>query len=56
VVGVQALGIIGGAIAAVGGLVALRWGWRLVVPTGVPVDPRAGTPRDAIALGGSAPG
>jgi predicted MFS family arabinose efflux permease len=56
VVGVQALGVIGGAIAAVGGLVALRWGWRLVVPTGVAVDPRAGTPRDAVALGGSAPG
>ena len=56
VISVQALGIVGGAIAAVGGLVALRLGWRLAVPTGVAADPRAGTPRDAIALGGSAPG
>lgn len=56
VVGVQALGMIGGGVAAFGGVIALWLGWRLTVPTGVPVDPRAGTPRDAIALGGSAPG
>jgi len=56
VVGVQLLGVLGGVAAAIGGLVALRLGWRLAVPAPVPVDPTAGTPRDAIALGGSAPG
>lgn len=56
VVGVQLLGVLGGVVAAIGGLVALRWGWRLTVPAPVPVDPRAGMPREAIALGGSAPG
>lgn len=55
-VGVQLLGVLGGAVAAIGGLVALRLGRRLVVPARVPVDPTAGTSRDAIALGGSAPG
>jgi len=55
-VGVQLLGVIGGVVAALGGLVALRLGWRLAVPAPGPVDPTAGTPRDAIALGGSAPG
>ncbi|MFA5885021.1 MAG: MFS transporter [Acidimicrobiia bacterium] len=56
VVGVQLLGVLGGAVAAIGGLVALRVGWRLVVPAAGPVDPTAGSSRDAIALGGSAPG
>lgn len=56
VVGVQVLGVVGGAIAAAGGLVALGLARRLVVPGPGPVDPTAGSPRDAIALGGSAPG
>lgn len=56
VVGVQALGVLGGVAAAIGGLVALRLGWRLAVPAPVPVDPTAGSSRDAVALGGSAPG
>jgi len=56
VVGVQFLGIAGGMVAAVGGLVALRVGWGLAVPPPGPVDPTAGSSRDAVALGGSAPG
>jgi predicted MFS family arabinose efflux permease len=57
IVSVQALGIGGGACAVVGGLVALRFARRLPVPRAVPVEPAAGTTsRDAIALGGSAPG
>jgi predicted MFS family arabinose efflux permease len=56
VVGVQLLGIVGGVVAAVGGLVALRAGWRLAVPPPGPLDPTAGSSRDAVALGGSAPG
>jgi len=55
-VGVQLLGVLGGLVAALGGVVALHVGRRLVVPVGVPVDPTAGTARDAVALGGSAPG
>jgi len=55
-VSVQVLGVVGGAGAAIGGLVALRFAWRLAVPAPVPVDPTAGSSRDAIALGGSAPG
>jgi predicted MFS family arabinose efflux permease len=56
VIGVQVLGIVGGACAAIGGIVALRLARRLAIPAAVPVDPTAGTSRDAIALGGSAPG
>jgi hypothetical protein len=56
-VGVQLLGVIGGALATIGGLVLLRVARRLgPVPAGEPADPTAGTSRDAIALGGSAPG
>jgi predicted MFS family arabinose efflux permease len=56
-VGVQFLGVIGGALATIGGLVLLRVARRLgPVPAGEPADPTAGTSRDAIALGGSAPG
>jgi DHA3 family macrolide efflux protein-like MFS transporter len=55
-VGVQLLGLIGGALATLGGLWLWRRARRLALPPRVPLDPRAGTPRDAIALGGSAPG
>jgi hypothetical protein len=54
---VQLLGVIGGALAAVGGVVALQLARRLAPPPPhVAVDPTAGTARDAIALGGAAPG
>ena len=57
VVSVQLLGVIGGALATLGGLFMLRRALRLALPTSTePPDPRAGTSRDAIALGGSAPG
>jgi predicted MFS family arabinose efflux permease len=55
-VSIQMLGVIGGAVALVGGIVLLRLARRLPVPTAVPVDPNAGSARDAIALGGSTPG
>jgi hypothetical protein len=54
-VGVQALGVFGGALATIGGIVVLRLARRLPVPDAVPVDPSAGSSRDAIALGGPAP-
>jgi predicted MFS family arabinose efflux permease len=57
VVGVRVLGIAGGACAVVGGLVALRFARRLRPPPPAgPLDAREGTSRDAIALGGAAPG
>ena len=57
VVSVQVLGVVGGALATVGGVAMWAWARRLgPVPVGVDVDPTAGTSRDAIALGGSAPG
>lgn len=56
-VGVQALGLVGGAAAGLAGVVALGWSRRLGPPPPPgPVDPTAGTPRDAVALGGPAPG
>ena len=56
VLGVQRLGVVGGGLAVVGGLVALRWAGRLgPPPPAVPVDPAAGSSRDAVALGGPAP-
>jgi len=56
-VSIQWLGVIGGALATLGGLFLLRRALRLPLPTSTePPDPRAGTSRDAIALGGSAPG
>jgi MFS family permease len=56
VVGVRELGVIGGAIAAVAGVIALRFASRLgPVPRPGPVDETAGTSRDAVALGGPAP-
>jgi predicted MFS family arabinose efflux permease len=55
--GIQAAGVAGGVAAVVGGLVTLGRGRHLPPPPlGVRADPRAGTSRDAIALGGPAPG
>ncbi len=55
--GIQLLGVVGGVAAAVAGAVALRRIVRLgPLPPPVPPDPTAGTARDAIALGGPAPG
>ncbi len=55
--GIQLLGVVGGVAAAVAGAVALRRIARLgPLPPPVPPDPTAGTARDAIALGGPAPG
>ncbi len=57
VLSVQAMGLIGGLFAVVSGAVALSFVPRLgPPPTARSVDPRAGTSRDAIALGGPAPG
>jgi predicted MFS family arabinose efflux permease len=57
VVSVQVLGVSAGAIATGGGLLLLYWARRLgAPPPPVPVDPTAGSSRDAIALGGAAPG
>jgi MFS family permease len=58
VVGVQRLGVAGGAVAAVAGVVALRLARRLgpAPPPPPPVELTAGSSRDAIALGGAAPG
>lgn len=56
-IGVQLLGVVGGVIAAVGGLVALRLVRTLPpVPDSVEIDPSAGSSRDAVALGGASPG
>ncbi len=55
--GIQLLGVVGGVAAAVAGAVALRRVAHLgPLPPPVPPDPTAGTARDAIALGGPAPG
>lgn len=57
VVGVRFLGVAGGAVAAVAGVVALCMARRLgPLPPPVAADPTAGSARDAIALGGPAPG
>ncbi|MEO7837472.1 MAG: MFS transporter [Acidimicrobiales bacterium] len=57
VVGVQRLGVAGGAVVAVAGVVALHLSRRLgPPPPAVLGDPTAGSPREAIALGGPAPG
>ena len=56
-IGVQQLGVAGGVLAGVGGLVALRRAARLgPLPPPEPADPHAGSSRDAVALGGPAPG
>ena len=55
--GVRLLGVVGGAIVAVLGVVAFLLALRLAPPPpSGPVDPTASTSRDAIALGGQAPG
>jgi predicted MFS family arabinose efflux permease len=56
VIGVQTLGITAGAIAALGGVVLLVLARGLQPPTASDYDPTAGSSRDAIALGGAAPG
>jgi len=57
VAGVQLVGVVGGGLAILAGIVALRRcrGLGPPPPAG-PVDAAAGSSRDAIALGGSAPG
>lgn len=56
-IGIQLLGVLGGLAAAVAGTVALRRVALLgPLPAPTPVDPTAGSTRDAIALGGPAPG
>jgi predicted MFS family arabinose efflux permease len=56
VVSVQALGVVAGALATVGGVVLLLLARGLAAPTASDYDPTAGSSRDAIALGGAAPG
>jgi predicted MFS family arabinose efflux permease len=57
VVSVRLLGVLGGALATVGGVMVLLWSRRLgPVPVATAVDPSAGSARDAVALGGSTPG
>ncbi len=57
VVGIRLLGVGGGILAAGAGVVALLLARRLgPLPALVDPDPRAGTQRDAIALGGHTPG
>jgi hypothetical protein len=56
VLSVSVLGVVTGGVAVVGGVVLLVVGRHLTVPPSEPVDQTAGTSRDAIALGGAAPG
>jgi predicted MFS family arabinose efflux permease len=57
VVSVRLLGVLGGALATVGGVMVLLWSRRLgPVPVATAVDPSVGSARDAVALGGSTPG
>ncbi len=57
VVSVRVLGVTAGALATVGGVVLLLVGRHLAVPAPVEEpDEQAGSSRDAIALGGAAPG
>ncbi len=57
VLGVRLLGVTGGVLTVIAGVVALRLARRLgPLPPPVEPDPHAGTSRDAIALGGHAPG
>jgi predicted MFS family arabinose efflux permease len=56
VVSVQALGIVAGALATLGGVALLLVARGLAAPVASDYDPTAGSSRDAIALGGAAPG
>jgi predicted MFS family arabinose efflux permease len=56
VVSVQVLGFVAGALAAAGGVVLLVLARGLAPPRASDYDPTAGSSRDAIALGGAAPG
>jgi predicted MFS family arabinose efflux permease len=56
VVSVQALGVAAGAVAAAGGVVLLVLAGGLAPPSASDYDPTAGSSRDAVALGGAAPG
>jgi sugar phosphate permease len=56
VVSVQTLGITAGAVATVVGVGLLLLARGLAAPTASDADPSAGSSRDAIALGGAAPG
>ncbi len=56
IIGVRAVGLVGGIAITLAGLVALRAvGTLRPVPAPGPVDPTAGSSRDAVALGGPAP-
>lgn len=55
-VGVQVLSLGAGSLIAIAGLFAWRSSRGLPAPTERRVDPSAGSSRDAIALGGAAPG
>jgi predicted MFS family arabinose efflux permease len=56
VVSVQALGVVAGAIATLGGVVLLVLARGLAAPSASEYDPNAGSSREAVALGGAAPG
>lgn len=56
VVSVQVLGVVAGAVATIGGIVLLVLARDLAPPSASEYDPTAGSSRDAIALGGAAPG
>jgi DHA3 family macrolide efflux protein-like MFS transporter len=56
VVSVQVLGFVAGGLAAAGGVVLLVLARGLAPPRASDYDPTAGSSRDAIALGGAAPG
>jgi DHA3 family macrolide efflux protein-like MFS transporter len=56
VVSVQVLGLVAGVLAAFGGVVLLLLARGLAPPSASSYDPTAGSSRDAIALGGAAPG
>jgi hypothetical protein len=56
VVSVGVLGVVAGAVATAGGVVLLVLARGLAAPRASDYDPTAASSRDAIALGGAAPG
>ncbi|MFI5046899.1 MAG: MFS transporter [Acidimicrobiia bacterium] len=57
VIGVQLLGVLGGVVASAGGVLVLVWARRIgPIPDASQEAPGRVSSRDAIALGGSAPG